>query len=100
MTRNLHWISFCIAVFAVAILLFGYVDSQRVVRTKRAASDEAGISPYAAAGHPRIEVEEESFDFGRVPLNKVVSHTFLIKNVGDAPLILMEKPSVRAVQGC
>jgi hypothetical protein len=35
-----------------------------------------------------------------VPLNKVVAHTFRIKNVGNAPLILNGEPPVRAVEGC
>jgi len=35
---------------------------------------------------PRIEVAEDSYDFGRIESNSVVRHEFTVKNVGQAPL--------------
>ena len=49
---------------------------------------------------PRIAVSEDSFDFGKVALDKTVSHSFEIRNVGSEALLLSGKPEVRAAQGC
>ena len=38
------------------------------------------------AGTPRIEFSERVWDFGRVPQQSTVSHTFWIKNVGTDTL--------------
>jgi hypothetical protein len=39
-----------------------------------------------AAPGPRAEIGEAAFDFGEVFEDKELSHTFVIKNTGDAPL--------------
>ena len=40
----------------------------------------------AAAAAPRVTVSETSHDFGKVFEDRALSHTFVIKNEGDAPL--------------
>lgn len=49
---------------------------------------------------PRLALEEESFNFGKVPLDKVVAHTFRLKNVGSESVVLSGRPQVRAAEGC
>ena len=83
----------------VVILVAGCRSSEPAAAPGGAAGSKAGATPGAVNG-PRIAVEEDSFDFGKVPLDKVVSHAFRIKNVGSAPLVLNGEPLVRAVQGC
>jgi hypothetical protein len=43
-----------------------------------------GGSPAVAA--PRVEFPETSYDFGKVFEDKELTHSFIIKNTGDAPL--------------
>ena len=56
-------------------------------------------SPAQVTG-PRVAVNQEKIDFGQVPVEKVVKATFLVKNVGDAPLQILNQPQVRVAQGC
>lgn len=41
-----------------------------------------------AAAAPRIQVEPESFDFGRAQQGKTLRKDFTIRNFGDAPLVI------------
>ena len=43
-----------------------------------------------STGGPRIEFPETIHDFGRVFQNSSISHTFKVRNVGDAPLELIK----------
>jgi hypothetical protein len=46
-----------------------------------------GLRPAAAARpEPRVSLPETSFDFGRVYEDKQLTHTFIIRNPGSAPL--------------
>jgi hypothetical protein len=38
------------------------------------------------AGTPKLEISEMSWDWGRIPQNSVVSHSFWLKNVGTDTL--------------
>ena len=40
------------------------------------------------AGTPRAVFEEPEYDFGSVYAGKNVVHEFVIKNIGDAPLVI------------
>jgi hypothetical protein len=44
----------------------------------------------AAGGAPRAEVRETSFDFGKTTEDQALTHTFVIKNTGAAPLNIEE----------
>jgi len=48
------------------------------------------IASGAALAAPRILVEPTWRDFGTVPLGSALTHTFLLMNAGDAPLVLSE----------
>lgn len=37
---------------------------------------------------PEIEINNDSFDFGEIEQNKSINVEFLLKNVGDAPLLI------------
>lgn len=47
----------------------------------------------------RIQMVETSYDFGSVPVNQQVEHSFEIKNVGTGPLQLGEL-NVKRLEGC
>ncbi len=37
---------------------------------------------------PKIQMDEESFDFGEIQQGESVTHDFVLKNIGDASLII------------
>lgn len=49
---------------------------------------------------PRLVFDETSFDFGAVPLDTLVEHDFVYRNVGNAPLVLQDKPEIETIEGC
>ena len=46
--------------------------------------------PAAAVGAPRAAVNETAFDFGKSFEDRALTHTFVIQNTGDAPLIIQD----------
>lgn len=54
----------------------------------------------AAGNGPRIAWDETVYDFGPVPFNKQVEHSFVYRNTGDAPLTILERPTVETIVGC
>ena len=46
---------------------------------------------------PKIQMDEESFDFGAIQQGESVTHDFILKNVGDANLIIS---SAKGSCGC
>ncbi len=59
----------------------------------------SGNSTGAKTG-PRLTVDRDRIDFGRVPLDKTVRAEFKVTNTGDRPLTLDSSAPVQAVQGC
>ena len=51
-------------------------------------------------GKPKLAVDTEKIDLGKVPLNKTVSVAFELSNVGDEPLQLQGIPKVEVKEGC
>ena len=47
-----------------------------------------GAGAVAAQSGPRLVIDPESWDFGRVLKGRSFEKTFTIKNVGDAPLVI------------
>lgn len=39
-------------------------------------------------GAPRIQIDRDFVDYGTVPIEQMIVHRTIIKNVGDAPLVL------------
>lgn len=53
----------------------------------------------AFQGGPRLYFPVAGVDLGRIPFQKVVSHVFELRNVGDSPLTL-EDVQVQMLEGC
>jgi hypothetical protein len=55
----------------------------------------------SGASGPRLAVDRERIDFGRVVYDKTVRAVFAVKNVGDQPLQIAQRQiAVRVVEGC
>ncbi len=67
----------------------GDVVSGRPITAVHGMGDGPAI-PFLPQGDPQpnVVVPEASFDFGRIGATDVVSHTFLLRNTGDAPLTI------------
>jgi hypothetical protein len=55
--------------------------------TAGSAAEAAGD---AASEAPRIEIPQTTYDFGTITQGERVSHTFAVRNTGNAPLKLIE----------
>ncbi|HEC23787.1 MAG TPA: hypothetical protein ENI95_12815 [Chloroflexi bacterium] len=51
-------------------------------------------------GAPRLEVEQDIFDYGDVSLNTPVETIVVLRNVGDKPLRIVGDPWVEVRAGC
>ena len=51
-------------------------------------------------GRPSLKVDKEQIDFGDVPLNKTVTATFVLTNVGDQTLKFTKDPYIEVKEGC
>lgn len=49
---------------------------------------------------PRLSVDKERIDFGRMPFEKQVRAEFKITNVGDNTLTLDASAPIQALEGC
>lgn len=59
---------------------------------------EAAIALPADSGG-RMQIAETSYDFGSVPVDQKVEHSFTIKNTGSGPLSL-GRLDVKRLEGC
>ena len=64
---------------------------------KSDASPAGSSSAAVSADGPKLELAETTHDFGTVTEGDKVSHTFVVKNVGKAPLVIER---VRSSCGC
>ncbi len=62
-------------------------------------NDPLSAAP-AYAGGPRLAADTDNVDFGTVRFNRMVTATFQLRNVGDAPLTIAANPAVETVEGC
>jgi hypothetical protein len=51
-------------------------------------------------GQPRLALDRDQINFGKVPLDKPVKATFKLTNAGDQPLQILSQPVVEVKQGC
>ena len=72
------------ALLSISLVLLGYLAS-------------AQEKPVADNKADPLQLKETSFDFGRIPQGKPVTHVFLIVNTGKEPLLL---ENVQASCGC
>jgi hypothetical protein len=54
----------------------------------------------AAEGTPRLRVDREVIDLGEVPFSVPARATFTLTNAGAGPLVILEPPRVKVLQGC
>ena len=64
-----------------------------------ASQPQAGARTQTAGG-PRLAVDKEEIDFGRIPINKTVKATFRLTNTGNQPLKVLGEPQIEVKQGC
>jgi len=68
---------------------FDVPSSDLNVSSANASASDSGDAGEAIAGGPKILFPETTFDFGTVIQGETVSHTFAVRNTGDAPLTLI-----------
>ncbi len=59
---------------------------------RKLAAFLAFMVPLLAAAAPRVAVDQPVYDFGEVKEGVIVQHAFVIKNVGDEPLVFTRDP--------
>ncbi len=58
----------------------------------------ADFTPQAET--PRLAVDREAIDLGTQPLGREVSAVFRVKDAGNQPLRIADRPTVELVEGC
>ncbi len=88
------------ALALTAILFFSCGNAQKE-KVEAATIGPAAVATdslsKAAAQLGKVEFAESAFDFGQVKEGEQVKHTFVVKNTGDAPVIISK---VTASCGC
>ncbi len=76
---------------AAAVLLVAGVVAWVATSSGESGSGQLG---------PRLSVDQDRMDFGRVPFNKMVRAEFKLTNTGDRPLTLDASAPIQALKGC
>jgi hypothetical protein len=83
-----------LAVIATGQLLHGgnKLEDHQLAGLQSGADQEHGaiLMAQAESGTPIISIPDDKFDFGIIAQGSKVSHKFIIKNIGDAPLKLIK----------
>ena len=82
----------CIGALGVVVIIAGVVFGSQ---SRKASAFTAEV-----AGSPRLKVDKELVDLGKVPLGTWVEASFDLQNVGDGPLKILKKPWIEVVEGC
>ncbi|WP_337044081.1 DUF1573 domain-containing protein [Emticicia sp. 17c] len=77
------------------VMISGLNFSCNLISAKETTSTADSLA--AAENAPKIEFEEESFDFGKLKEGDIVEHKFAFKNVGKSPLQIL---NVQVQCGC
>jgi hypothetical protein len=98
-SRYIIW-SISILMVAIAMVsawaIFGNSLRSSSETTSMNQSQPAGPSANSGSGSdslyggPQISFPEMSYDFGTIAQGSKVSHTFIVQNIGDAPLRLIK----------
>ncbi len=94
-TAKSPWPFVVMGVGAVLIIVVGFLAWRGGTSGTKAASATPQVT-----GSPKLSVDRDSIDFGKVPLNQTVQADFKLKNVGDRPLRILGEPRVELVKGC
>jgi hypothetical protein len=100
MQRTMKTIAGSLAVFL--LFFISALDAARAESAKK--GDQSGKScPYLDVKEvqgSKIVFFEDTFDFGLVPENRRVTHTFRFRNTGTAPLLLARHVKSKPIEGC
>ncbi len=93
--RRWLWLVVVLLVIAVAAVWFTWGPGKNMNQ----ASVSAAPATERVEG-PRIQFDETYFDFGQVPVDTFVEHTFTYRNIGTQPLVLEKQVLATAEEGC
>ena len=94
-TPKSPWPFVAMGIGAALIVAVGFL----AWRGGTAGAKSASATPQATGG-PRLSVDRDSIDFGKLPLDQSVRAEFKLKNVGDQLLAIKGAPRVELVKGC
>jgi hypothetical protein len=92
-TPKSPWLFAVMGVGAVLIIVIGFLAWNGSNSKKPSATPQV-------TGGPKLSVDRDSIDFGKLPLDLPVKAEFKLKNVGDQPLAIKGEPRVELVKGC
>jgi hypothetical protein len=81
----------------IGLALLGLVVVMMLVVSRTRLAPSATVSPSSGAS---FVFDQTTVDFGKVPFNKTVEHSFVYRNIGASPVTIVEKPKVEIVEGC
>ena len=94
-TPKSSWPFVVIGVGALLIIVVGFL----AWRGGTSSAKSASATPQVTGG-PKLSVDRDSIDFGKLPLDQTVRAEFKLKNIGDQPLRIVGEPRVELVKGC
>lgn len=86
-----------LVLIVVGIVLVGLVVLVIALGTRQ--QTQTSSTP-AVTGAPSAAVEVDTVDHGTVRFGQQVESAFVIRNVGDEPLRILQTPRVELVEGC
>lgn len=92
--QNKPSLPFLVSLGGLLLLLWG---AYSLWDSRQLSADKV---PIEVTGSPSLKVDRELIDLGDVPLNKTVSVTFHLTNVGDKTLRFSQPPYVEVLEGC
>lgn len=79
-----------IAILVIAAVIWLSQDSSSSSSNQDQAANATSGSSQDSQGNPSIYFPEDTYDFGTISQKTQVSHTFIVKNTGSAPLKLIK----------
>src|SRR5512136_1001780 len=92
-TPKSPWPFVAMGIGAILIVVVGFLAWNGSNSKKPSATPQV-------TGGPKLSVDRDSIDFGKLPLDQTVRAEFKLKNVGDQPLAIKGEPRVELVKGC
>ncbi len=89
------WPFVAMAVGAGLIIVVGFL----AWRGNTPGAESASATPQVTGG-PKLNVDRDTIDFGKLPLDRTVRAEFKLKNVGDQPPRIVGELRVELVRGC
>lgn len=93
------------AIISLTVSLLVIFGSMAMAEGERTQDGDlsGGSCPYQEVENVRgskIRFLEDTYDFGQIPVDRIVSHNFRFQNVGTAPLSLAPHVTSKAIEGC